>query len=58
MDCFNRLRTHKLEQVCKSSLFELKGKEVKKELMEIFKSLCLSGIFDENLKERVKEEED
>lgn len=27
MHCLDRLKTHKLEKVCKSSLFEWKGKE-------------------------------
>lgn len=44
MHCFNRLKTYKLEQVCKCSLFELKEWKQKKELMEIFKSLTFSDI--------------
>ena len=49
MLCFNRLETYKLEGVCKSSLFEWKGKEAIERINEIFKSSSLSDIFDKSL---------
>lgn len=55
MHCFNRLKTYKLEQVCKCSLFELKEWKQKKELMEIFKPLTFSDILG---KRSVNKEED